>query len=465
MSYVKSRSPQDPSDVVIEVAVATRHDVAAAADRARTAQHGWARRPAAERAAALTAAGAAVSAAAGDLTDLMVREAGKPVAEARAEVARGISILNYYAQQALDPLGEVFSPSLPSGGLLYTVRRPHGVAGLITPWNFPVAIPLWKAAPALAFGNAVLLKPAPEATAIAVRLADLLNTVLPSGLVTVLPGDAEPGEAVVENSDVVSFTGSVAVGGLVTRAAVARGIPVQAELGGQNPAIVLPDADVERSAAAIATAAMGFAGQKCTATKRVIVVGDPRPLREALVAAVEAMGYGDPADPGVLVGPVVDEVARDRVVAAAESAVAAGGRLLTGGRADADRAGWFVRPTVVEGVPTDHPLACDEVFGPICALLTAESPDAAVRMANSVKHGLVSAVYTANLDAALSVVDELDTGLVRVNAPTSGVDFYAPFGGEKASSYGPREQGKSARDFYTSTRTVTVTRHGAPSGG
>ncbi|HET8614619.1 MAG TPA: aldehyde dehydrogenase family protein, partial [Actinomycetales bacterium] len=362
-------------------------------------------------------------------------------------------ILRYYAQQVFDPVGELHEPS--SAGLLYSRRRPHGVAGLITPWNFPLAIPLWKAAPALAFGNTVVLKPAPEATACALRLAELLRGVLPDGAFEVVPGDAETGQAVVAAADVVSFTGSVAAGRAVAAAATSRGRPVQAEMGGQNPAVVLPDADPQKTAAMIANAAAGYAGQKCTATKRVVVVGDPAPFRDAFVAAVEALAVGDPAEASTVVGPVIDSGARDRVVAAARSAVAAGGRVLTGGQA-LERDGWFVAPTVVEGVPIDHLLACDEVFGPICLLQHANDLSGALRVANGVEYGLVSGIYTADLNAALRAGDELQSGLVKINAPTSGVDFYLPFGGEKASSLGGREQGKAARDFYTSLHTVTV---------
>jgi aldehyde dehydrogenase (NAD+) len=226
-------------------------------------------------------------------------------------------------------------------------------------------------------------------------------------------------------------------------------------MGGQNPAIVLPDADLEAAAAQIAGAAMGFAGQKCTATKRVIVVGDPAPFRDAFVAAVEAMQVGDPADAGVTVGPVIDEEARRRVTDVARDAVDAGGRVLTGG-ADADRDGWFVAPTVVEGVPADHTLACDEVFGPICLLQPAADLDEAVTLANGVPHGLAAGLYTRDLTSSLQAAQRLEAGLVKVNAPTSGVDFYLPFGGEKASSLGLREQGKAAQEFYTSVHTVTV---------
>jgi aldehyde dehydrogenase (NAD+) len=450
---ISSSSPQQPKDLVVEVPEQGADDVRAAFAAAREAQRGWAGGPAAGRATALAAAADAVAAAADELAELAVREVGKPLGEAKGEVARSVAILRYYAQQVFDPIGSVHEPS--AQGLLFTQRRPHGVAGLITPWNFPLAIPLWKAAPALAFGNAVVLKPAPEATACALRLAELVAPCLPDGLLAVVPGDAEAGQAVVALADVVSFTGSVAAGNAVAQAATARGVPVQAEMGGQNPAVVLPDADLDGAAAQVATAAMGFAGQKCTATKRVIVVGEADAFREKLVAAVEAMVVGDPADAEVTVGPVIDEAARDRVVAVAEDAVNAGGRVLTGGTT-LERDGWFVAPTVVEGVPGDHTLACDEVFGPICLLQTAADLDEAVELANAVPHGLAAGVYTRDLGSALSAAQRLEAGLVKVNAPTSGVDFYLPFGGEKASSIGAREQGKAAQEFYTTVHTITV---------
>lgn len=451
---ISSYSPQQPKDLVVEVPATAPDEVAVAFENARTAQREWSAGPAAARAGALNAMADAVAGAAGELADLVVREVGKPVLEARGEVGRSVAILRYYAQQVFDPIGAVHEPS--AQGLLFTSRRPLGVAGLITPWNFPLAIPLWKAAPALAFGNGAVLKPAPESTACALRLAELFAPLLADGLFAVLPGEAETGQAVVAHADVISFTGSGAGGRAVARAAGERGVRVQAEMGGQSPTIVLPDADLGAVAGQIAAAAMGFAGQKCTSTKRVVVVGDAAEFRDTLVAAVEALVVGDPAATETTVGPLISEAARDRVVDVARSAVDAGGRVLTGGGVP-DSDGWFVAPTVVESVPSDHVLARDEVFGPICLLQTAPDLDQAIAVANAVPAGLAAAVYTRDLATSLQAAQRLDAGLVKVNAPTTGVDFYLPFGGEKASSLGGREQGKAAQDFYTSTRTITIT--------
>lgn len=451
---IQSRSPQNPDDVVAEHAPVPPHRVADLAARARVAQAEWRREGPAGRASALRVAAERLRARADATADLIVREVGKPVAEARAEVGRAAAILDYYAQSCFAATGDLLPPSLPADqpGLLYTERRPRGVAGLVTPWNFPVAIPLWKAAPALATGNAVLLKPSPEALACAEAVGRLFDGLLPDGLLHVLPGGAETGQAVIEAADVVSFTGSAAVGAEVAVAAARAGVPVQAEMGGQNAAVVLPDADLAATAAMLATAAMGYAGQKCTATRRIVVVGDPAPFTEALVAAVAALPCGDPARADVAVGPVITAVARDRVRDAVEAARAGGGRVLTPGGGT----GLFVAPVLLDRVDANHPVAREETFGPLATIFAVPDPATAVALVNDVRYGLVTSVHGRDIGVLLEAARGVDSGLIRVNAPTTGVDFHAPFGGEKASSHGPREQGTAALDFYTSTRTVTL---------
>jgi aldehyde dehydrogenase (NAD+) len=357
----------------------------------------------------------------------------------------------------MDPDGDTYPAAPPADPrtLLLSRRRPRGVAGLITPWNFPFAIPLWKAAPALAYGNTVVLKPASDAIGCALLLEEILNQHLPEGVFNVVTGPGAAGQAVVEMADVVSFTGSTGVGLGVAAGATARGIPSQAEMGGLNASIVLPDADVETAAKVIAGAAMGYAGQKCTATGRVIVLGDPRPFTDALVAAVEGLALGDPAEASTIVGPVINPPARDEILEAARAVIADGGRVVTGGTS-LDGPGLFVTPTVVDGQSPDARLAREEVFGPIVTVLRAETAEQAVAISNGVPFGLVTSVFTRDVDSALTVVDGLETGMIRVNMPTSGVDFHAPFGGEKQSSFGPREQGKAARELYTSTHTISI---------
>jgi alpha-ketoglutaric semialdehyde dehydrogenase len=455
---LRSCSPQRPDDVVVTAAEVPPATVATLAETARDARRGWWAAPVATRADALTAAAAELEARRDEAAALVVREVGKPVAEARGEVARAVGILRYYAQTGYLDQGTVFPAPAPS--LIYTQRRPHGVAGLITPWNFPLAIPLWKAAPALACGNAVLLKPATAALGCARLLADVLGRHLPEGLFQVVAGEAETATAVIAEADVVSFTGSTAVGRRVRDAAAAAGHPVQCEMGGLNAAVVLPDADPEHTAGVLAAAAMGYAGQKCTATRRIVTVGDRPDLVEALLAAVDRLPVGDPADPAPVAGPVIAEGARSAVVEATAAARAAGGRVLRGGHA-LDHPGWYVEPTVLTDVPPDRTMAREEIFGPLTLLYSVPDLSTAIEFVNASRYGLVTSVHGRDVDALMRAADGIDTGMVKVNAPTTGVDFWAPFGGEKDSSYGQREQGTAALSFYSTTRTVTVSPHTA----
>jgi acyl-CoA reductase-like NAD-dependent aldehyde dehydrogenase len=454
---IVSLNPADPADRIGTFTPGGGIDVDRAVTAARAAAPRYAALPAQARADALHRVAARVEARAGELTDLVVREVGKPVVEARGEVARTAAILRYHAQAALDPDGDTFPPA-DGRSLLLARRRPRGVVGLITPWNFPIAIPAWKLAPALAYGNACVWKPSPFSPACAEALMECLAPELPEPAVQLVQGNGDAGAALVGHAGVnaVSFTGSVATGAAVARIAVERGAAVQCEMGGQNASIVLADADVEAAAATIAAAAMGYAGQKCTATSRVLceapVLG---PMRDALAAAVSGLRIEDPADDACKVGPLISPQARDAAAAAVARGVEAGGRLLAGGDA-LDAAGNYLAPALVEVSDARAELAQEEVFAPVCAIMAAADADAAVALANGVRHGLVTAVFTRDLDRVLDLVNRLDTGLVRINQPTSGVDLHTPFGGEKASGLGPREQGKAAREFYTSMRTVLI---------
>ena len=449
-----SVNPHDPADVLGRWEAASPGDADAVVGRALKAAEVWRETPGAARAKALGDAATTLEQRAAEVTDLVVREVGKPLSEARGEVARGVAILRYYAQAALAPDGETL-PAADPDQLLMARYLPVGVAALLTPWNFPVAIPLWKAAPSLAYGNATIVKPSSAAAATGLRLLEIIGPLLPADVFQVVLGSRDTARALIDNPSVaaVSFTGSSAVGRDVSARAVGRGCRVQAEMGGQNPSIVLEDADVDRAASTIAYAAMGYAGQKCTATSRVIVVDEVYArFRDALVAAIEALRVVDPADQATLVGPVIDEGARTSALAAV---AASGGRVLTGGGA-LDAPGYYLAPTLVELDEPTGPLATQEVFAPVAALIRAGSAAEAISIGNAVRYGLVASVFTSDLSQALKVTRRVEAGMVRVNAPTSGVDFNAPFGGSKESSYGPREQGQAARAFYTESRTVLI---------
>lgn len=450
----KSINPHKPSEIIGEFEAAGQEGVEHAVARAHEAFAEWSKQPATVRGGALVNIADNLEERAEQLIRLTVREVGKPITEAQAEVSRAVSILRYYAQLVLAPDGETY-PAGQTSDWLIARRYPLGVCGLITPWNFPVAIPIWKAAPALGYGNTVVLKPASASTAIAETLQEVASRHLPDGAFQLVAGDAETGEPLVGHPDVsaVSFTGSVGVGRKVAQQAVGRGAKVQCEMGGQNPSIVLADADLDSAAQTIAYAAMGYAGQKCTATSRVIIedaVYDE--MRDRLVSAVEGFEVTDPEKESCQVGPLIEE---DAVEAALGALGQAGGRILTGGkRLDGD--GFYLEPALVEIDDPENLLTQEEIFAPVSAVLRTSSAEESVRIANDVRQGLVAAVFTKDLDRAMGIANRLEAGLVRVNAATSGVDYHVPFGGSKESGIGSKEQGLAARDFYTETKTLLI---------
>lgn len=454
---IRSTSPQDPSDVVFESEGASAKSIRSQVAKTRHAQQDWARSNPALRTSALQGLARALSTAAHDFATLICREVGKPITEAHGEVARAIAILDYYAQQAWDPTGSLL-PEMVDDGLLFTKRHPHGLAALITPWNFPLAIPIWKAAPALAAGNAVVLKPSPEASGVASLLEETAASVIPEGIFTVVHGGDEAGQELVDTADVISFTGSTRGGLAVLQAAAARSTPVQCEMGGVNATVILADADLDHAVAAAVNSASSFAGQKCTATSRVIVVGHDRRLVQAqkvLGDQIEGLAVGDPANPSTTVGPVISDAQKARLRECVSSALRSGARQI-GRPVSTPTVGSYVAPIALGDVPPGHPLAREEQFGPVFSVLRAPSLSAAVDLINQSPYGLVTSVYTNDLGASLSSVDSIRTGMIRINQPTTGVDFHAPFGGERLSSAGPREQGKAALGFFTTERTVAI---------
>ena len=455
-----STNPSDPSDLVAVVPEGAPGDVETAVAAAAEALPAWKLLPGAARAEHLHRWSEAVGARAEELAQAMAREVGKPISEARGEAARGVAILRYYAGEAVRESGSVIPSQLPET-LQLTLREPLGVVGLVTPWNFPVAIPLWKAAPALAFGNTVVLKPAETSSAVASLLAGTAEAAqLPPGVFNVVFGlGPVVGEALIGNPLVrgISFTGSAKVGARVAEVCARRNARYQTEMGGKNAAIVLADADLPRAGALTISGAMRFAGQKCTATSRVIVEKKVWDEFVALLASqAGALPIGPVTDPAAAVGPLISEASRSRVarLLATESC-----RVHAGGGPPRDprfSAGWFLAPTVLSEVAPDSALLREELFAPVLVALRVDGLDEAIAAANATPYGLSAALFTRDVKSALRYVRRIEAGLVRVNGDTTGVDPHAPFGGMKGSSSGSREQGPAARDFYTEIKTVQI---------
>lgn len=420
----------------------------------------WRRSPATFRAEILQSAATFLR----DHSDAVSRdiclEEGKTRAEAVAETTSAIRSLEYFAGQASNPVGEVL-PRSDTAEMIWTVRVPLGAVVCITPWNFPLLIPTYKTAAALATGNTVILKPAELTPRSAEWLARALDSAgAPSGIFNLCQGRGDiAGAALLDGEPAaVSFTGSTSVGRAIGARLAARGIPVQLEMGGKNPAIVLDDADIARASAVIVRAAMGMAGQRCTAVSRVITTpGSRTALAEALTQHVAAIRVGDPLDAGTGMGPLTSRNQYDKVAAARDEAMKHSRVLVEGNAPDRDGLpGWFLPPIVFTDVDPGSQLAQEEVFGPILAVIDAADVSEALRIANATRYGLTASVFTESLATALEAIDILDVGVIHVNRHTFDIERYAPFGGMKDSGYGGREQGQRAREFFTETKTVYV---------
>jgi aldehyde dehydrogenase (NAD+) len=450
-------NPWRPGEVVAELPRSDADDVAAAVGAADEAWPSWARLPAARRGGFLAAAAEALEARQEEVAQDMTREMGKPLRESRLEAARAAAIFRFFSGEGWRPLGQVYEQSA-SGAAVYTRRRPLGVVALITPWNFPAAIPAWKMAPALAYGNTVVVKLAEAAPLTGLHLARALEEAgLPSGVLNILVGrGSEIGQPLVADRRVqaISFTGSVPVGHQVRQVAIEDGKRIQLELGGHNPLIVAGDAALDRAVEAAYAGAFWSAGQKCTATRR-IYVEDPvyDEFRSRFVERIDAGMIGDPSDPETEVGPVVNESQFETVIEGIERGRSEGGKVLTGGeRAHPDA--FLIPPTVFEDVADDAFLSCEEVFGPVTSLYRFSSLDEAIERANAVQFGLSASIFTGSLATAERFLDELQAGILHINSQTAGADVHVPFGGTKASGYGPHEQGRAALEFYTEEITI-----------
>src|SRR3954469_5906063 len=453
----EKRNPARPDELVGEFPSSTREDVDLAVQAAEDARAEWAGGPAAKRAAVMNAAAGLIEDRAEAIAQDMTREMGKPLREARMEAGRAAAILRYSAGEAFRPVGELYEQAI-TGGPVYTVHRPVGVVGLITPWNFPAAIPVWKLAPALIYGNTIVLKLAQDAPLTGLHIARALDDAgLPAGVLNVVIGrGSDVGTPLVEPPGVraLSFTGSVPVGEGIRETAGRLGKRVQLELGGHNPLIVMADAALARAAEAAYAGAFWSAGQKCTATRRIYVQdGAYDAFREKLLARVERGVVGDPSDPATEVGPIVNEKQLDEILAGIARGREEGGTVAAGGeRADDDA--YLLAPTVFEGVGDDDFLSCEEVFGPVTSLYRFSDLDEALRRANAVAFGLSASIFTSNLGTAQRFVNELEAGILHVNSQTAGAEVHVPFGGIKGSGFGPHEQGRAAMEFYTEVVTV-----------
>jgi alpha-ketoglutaric semialdehyde dehydrogenase len=454
-------NPARPSEVVGTFASAAEDDVADACAAAQEALASWRHRPALERATLLHRAAAILEARADTVATDLTREEGKTIGEARGEVLRGVAVLRYFAGEVAQPSGEVY-PSGIDGRFLFTMQEPLGVVGVITPWNFPVAIPLWKMAPALAFGNTVVWKPAVNTPTTSVHVTEVLHEAgFPPGVVNLVVGGREPvGRCLVDSPALngISFTGSERVGRRIQAAVVERGVKVQLELGGKNPVLVLPDADMGSAVKQTVAGAMLSTGQKCTATSRAIVVGAAAdPFLQGLLPAVRGLRVGDPLDPAVDVGPLVSADARRTVVSYFDVAREEGLTVGAGGAPlELASGGWFVEPTVYLDVEPESRIAQEEIFGPVLGVMHAADVDEAIEIANRVEFGLSASIFTRDLASAFHFIRHVEAGLVHVNSETTGSEPQVPFGGMKSSSSHSREQGKSARDFFTETKTVFI---------
>lgn len=393
---------------------------------------------------------------------LVAKEVGKPVGEAFQEVDRGVAILRYFAEEAVHPIGQVI-PAQRAGSLQFSFRQPLGVVAVISPWNFPIAIPLWKIAPALAFGNTVVWKPAEVASLTASALTHVFaESGLPNGVLNLTLGKGTiTGDALVQHPDVqaVTFTGSDAVGMHIAEQCARRNRKYQIEMGGKNAAIVLADANLTQAAQLTASGAMRYAGQKCTATSRVIVAQEifDRFLAQ-LSREIQALAVALATDPSSAIGPLISAEAREHVQHYAQLG-AQTGTLVLGGHPLADARfahGYFFEPTLITDISPDAPLVQEEIFGPLLVALPARTPQHAVELANQTKYGLSVALFTRDITAALNYMHTINCGMVRVNGDTTGVDPHAPFGGMRASSSHSREQGPAAIEFFTEIKTVQI---------
>jgi aldehyde dehydrogenase (NAD+) len=455
----ENRNPAKASEVIGLFQKGSAEDAVAAIAAAEAAARSWAETSAITRANILYKASEILASRVNEVGRDLTREEGKTLKEGIGETSRAVQILRYYAGEAQQPNGEHY-PSANPTTMLYTMQEPLGVVGIITPWNFPIAIPAWKIVPALAFGNTVVFKPATSTPLCAVHLVAVLEEAgLPKGVLNMVTGSAGTvGDPIVQDDRVVaiSFTGSNEVGLQIKQVASARGAKVQLEMGGKNPAIILADADLDHAVTQVINGAMMSSGQKCTATSRAIVDRSiAAEITERLAQRIGSLKVGDPLAEGTTIGPLIDEKAAERVAGEVTRAKSDGVTLVAGGdRPNSLADGHFVMPALFSDVDPQSRLGQEELFGPVLGVIPVNGVEEAIAVANKVRFGLSASLFTRDLGRALQFVRQIHAGIVHVNSETAGAEPHVPFGGYKGSSSYSREQGKAARDFYTQIKTV-----------
>lgn len=450
-------NPSDTREMVARSPHGGQAEVDAAVAAAKGAFPAWSEASPEVRSDVLDKAGSLLLERREAIGTLLSREEGKTLAEGIGETVRAGRILKYFAGEALRLHGQNLASVRP-GVEVQTYRQAVGVFGLITPWNFPIAIPAWKAAPALAFGNTVVIKPAGPTPATAEALVAVLHEAgLPKGVLNLVIGRGNVGQAMVDHKDIdgLSFTGSQGVGAGVAAGAVARQARVQLEMGGKNPLIVLDDADLDKAVQVALDGSFFATGQRCTASSRLIVQdGIHDRFVAALAERLKGLKVGPALDPSTHIGPAVSEAQMETSYRYVDIARGEGGRIVTGGdRLSLEMPGWYVSPTLIADTAAAMRINTEEVFGPVASTIRVKSYEEALEIANGVEFGLSAGIVTTSLKHARDFQRRAKAGMTMVNLPTAGVDYHVPFGGTKKSSYGAREQGFAAAEFFTQTKT------------
>lgn len=457
--YLPNLNPADPADVEGLYAHAGFAQVHEAVEAARAAFGEWSASSPLLRFTLLDKIGTMIEARLEELATQLAREEGKVLGEARAEVQRAAHIFKFFAGEALRNRGETVDSVRP-GVDVEIMREPVGVCVAITPWNFPIAIPAWKVAPALAYGNTVILKPSELAPGCAWSLSQIIHDCgVPPGVFNLVMGEgASVGAKLVASDgiDAVSFTGSQSTGRLIRRICMESGKRVQLEMGGKNPLVILDDADLETALAAALNGAFFSTGQRCTASSRLIITeGIYDRFVTAMRERMAELAVGNPLDGTSAIGPVIDDAQMNKNLAALDRARREGATVLGGEREGANGT-LFLKPALVLDSSPDSRINQEEIFGPIASAIKVRDYEEALAVANDVPYGLSAGICTTSLATARDFKRRVRAGMVMINLPTAGVDFHVPFGGIKESSYGPREQGSYAREFYTVVKTVYV---------